>query len=380
MRLRLSGLTAAVAFGLGGLALGAVYLLSLHQIRNLTMRALVVTGQPVEVGGRVVVLPQLAETEIRTLESVIKEAILNQVALTTLGVLGVMFVLSIVVGWFVAGRALRPIERIAQVAEEIEATDLSRRIRLEGPEDELTRLARTFDAMLDRLEEAFRSQRRFLAQTSHDLRTPLAVLRTNLDVLLADPEASIEDWRSTAEVSVTAVDRMATMIDDLLAAARLGIGARPLIRLRLDHLAGKVADEMRARIESEGMTLAVRLEETWVNGDEGTLTRAVYNLIDNAVKFSPGGSDLTLGVGSSAEWCYVAVADRGPGLPAEVARGERQAGQGLGLAIVREIASAHRGRLEAVPRRGGGTVVSVWVPLKPGRIPDPPTLDGLALL
>lgn len=380
LRLRLSGFTAAVSFGIGGLALASVYVATLYRIRDLTMRTVILTQQPVEVNGQVVLLPKLAEAEIRTLESVIKEAILNQVALITLVVLAGMFILSVAVGWFVAGRALAPLDRIARVAEEIEATDLSRRIGLDGPDDELTRLARTFDAMLERLDRAFRSQRRFLAQTSHDLRTPLSVIRTNLDVLLSDPDTTVEDWRTAAQVAVGTVERMSVMIDDLLAAARLGIGSRPLVPVDLAEVAERVAEELRPRLEADGLTLSLDVRTVTVQGDADTLARAITNLLDNATKFSPPGSDLVVAVGSREDWGFVAVGDRGPGLAPEVVRGEAQAGQGLGLAIVREIASAHRGRVDATARRGGGTVVVIWVPVGTGRKGDPPSAEDLARL
>ncbi len=154
-----------------------------------------------------------------------KEA--NQRALDTLrelalGALFMLFVASIGVGWSVSGRVLRPIGRITDVARDIQATDLSRRINLEGPDDELKQLADTFDGMLGRIDDAFESQRQFIHEASHELRNPLAVIRTNIDVTLADPDASPEDLRHTAEVVQKSTDRMSRLVDDLLVYARKG--------------------------------------------------------------------------------------------------------------------------------------------------------------
>ena len=180
LRFRLTGMTMAVVFGIAGVALAVVYLVLLAQIRNLTERQII----GAQVGELFI---QLGEREYRTMESFLREAVLNQTAWAIVIILIGLFVAALVVGWFVAGRALEPVSRMTQVAQEIEATDLSRRIALEGPDDELTRMSRTFDSMLDRLDHAFTSQKEFLARTSHDLRTPLAIIRSNLDVTMSDP-------------------------------------------------------------------------------------------------------------------------------------------------------------------------------------------------
>ena len=125
--------------------------------------------------------------------------------------LGMLFVGSLGVGWFAAGIVLRPIERITRVAREIQATDLSRRINLRGPNDELRRLADTFDAMLARLDAAFESQRRFIQEASHELRNPLAVIRTNVEVAMADPDASKKSSRELGAVVGRTAERMSTL-------------------------------------------------------------------------------------------------------------------------------------------------------------------------
>ena len=188
LHFRLSGMTSAVVFGLAGLALGGIYLVTLRAIQSLTVTE-VVAGEPVLLGGRRIAVPFTA-VEMRSFESLLRESLLNHLAYWILLILVVLFLLSIGVGWIVANRSLKPLDKITLVARDIQATDLDRRINHVGPDDELTRMASTFDAMLDRLSGSFQSQQRFLAQTSHDLRTPLAVIRSNLDVTTSDPGAT----------------------------------------------------------------------------------------------------------------------------------------------------------------------------------------------
>jgi len=368
-------MTAAVAFGLGTLVMAATYLALLSQIRSSTVRALVITRQPVEVNGQTVLLPQLTAQELRTVESVLKEIILNQVALVGVFIVIGLFLISLLVGWFAAGRALKPLGRITQVAQEIEATDLSRRIGLDGPDDELTRVARTFDAMLDRLDGAFTAQRTMLAQTSHDLRTPLTIIRSNLDVALADPEATADDWRNTAVIVSRAAERMSTMVDDLLAVARLVAGNSQLVSVDLGEVVQEVDEEVRARALATNIAVHARTETAVVVGDRTALTRAFGNIVDNAVGATPSGGDIRLFNGQLDGWGYMAVADRGPGLDPKLVRGEGEVGAGMGLRIVREVASAHRGEVDVSRRPGGGSVVAIWIPVSDDPDARPAILD-----
>ena len=158
-------------------------------------------------------------------EREVNEQALDQLRTYAFGALGLLFIGSLGVGWFVAGLVLRPVGRITSVAREISGTDLSRRIELEGPDDELKQLADTFDDMLTRLDEAFENQRDFIHEASHELRNPLAVIRTNLDVVLSDPNAEAEELRLAGEVVGRSAERMTTLVDDLLVYARHGTRA-----------------------------------------------------------------------------------------------------------------------------------------------------------
>ena len=212
IRFRYTLLYSAVLFGLAAVVVAAIYLVLLMSLRT----------EPVSAGrgpfcryGECIRLVSLSE-----FERLVNTRTLARLRNYSFGALGVLFVASLGVGWVVAGRVLRPIGRITSVAREIQATDLSRRIELPGPEDELKQLADTFDAMLARLDAAFAAQRQFVADASHELRNPLAIIRTNVDVALADPRADPEDLRHTMVVVKRASDRMARLVDDLLALAR----------------------------------------------------------------------------------------------------------------------------------------------------------------
>lgn len=369
IRFRLSVQYSAVVFGLGGALLGVIYLAIQRQLKAQTMTRHILTGQVVLLDdGRRVIIPQLQELEVRAIESVFNELVLEEVARFTVIALVILFLLSLVVGWVMSGRVLKPVGEITDVAREIEASDLSRRIALQGPDDELTRLADTFDAMLERLDRAFTSQRRFLADTSHDLRTPLAVIRTNVELVADDPEAGISDWSRAGEVIRRNVVKMSEMIDGLLATARLQTGRAQAVTLDLaDLVSAKAAD-----FESIGTGITVETTTTsaLVNGVEVALDRALTNLMDNAGKVAPPGSTIRVGAGTVNGWAWMAVEDEGPG----IASGQPADQVGLGLSIVTQIAEEHQGVLASYPGpEGTGTTMVVWIPTDGARSPHPDT-------
>lgn len=370
-------MTTAVIFGLAGLALGGIYIAVLRTIQSITMTELV-PGEPVIVDGERIVIP-LTQREVRSIESLFKEAVLNQLALWVVVILLGLFLLSLVVSWVVASRSLRPLDEITMVAREIEATDLDRRIGLDGPDDELTRMAATFDAMLDRLAGSFESQKRFLAQTSHDLRTPLSVIRSNLEVVAEDPDATTEEWRETAEIVVRAADRMASMVDDLLAAARLELGGHSLEETDLDELIEGVARDLQASAGESGVELVTEAGGLGTaEVDAVRITRALDNLVDNALRVSPEGSTVRIAGRAEGSWRYIAVLDEGPGIdPVLASEGAPGAG-GMGLGIVRQIVAMHGGQFTAFPLPGGGSLACVALPVEAE--PDDGPLAGSRLL
>jgi signal transduction histidine kinase len=266
------------------------------------------------------------------------------------------------VAWWWSGRAVGPIDRVRRVAEEIEGTDLDRRIGLGRGPDEVVALAASFDAMLDRLEGAAATQRRLIEETSHELRTPLAVLATNADVLLARPDdqATTAELRQGIERSRTAVARMQATIDQLLVEARGR--ARTIARQPVDLVAvvRAVVDEAAALAEPRGVAVTLTALATLTCPiDEPTVRRAVLNLVDNAVRHAPEGTAVEVEVASGGagdgDRARVTVTDHGPGIPAD--RQERiferfwrdgratGGGAGLGLPIARQVAEAHGGTL-----------------------------------
>ena len=213
---------------------------------------------------------------------------------------------------------LAPIAHITSVAREIQARELSRRIELDGPDDELKRLADTFDSMLARLDLAFASQRRFVADASHELRTPLAIIKANLDLALTDAQATDESRATAAAVIKRAIDRMARLTDDLLALARLDAPASGREPVPL----GALLEDAREEFEAAAAARAVELETAVVpgrivQGDRDVLKRAVTNLLDNAVRVAPEGSTVRLSHGEVDGWAWLAVADDGPGIAPE---------------------------------------------------------------
>ncbi|MDX1468875.1 MAG: HAMP domain-containing protein, partial [Acidimicrobiia bacterium] len=291
IRFRLSVQYSAVVFGLGGALLGLVYWSTQRWLRSQTMTGYIMSNQSVVLrSGEVINVGVLEERQVRAIETIYNEMVLQEVAQFTVIALVALFLVSLFVGWVMSGRALKPIDDIASVATEIQASDLSRRIDLIGPDDELTRLARTFDDMLERLETAFQSQRDFLADTSHDLRTPLAVMQSNVELVSADPKATVEDWRRAGEIVKRNVEKMAVMIEGLLAAARLQIGRAEAVAVDLASLVEAKAAEFRPAATDVEVHLSTTTEAVTARGVEVSLDRALTNLVDNAIKVAPAHS------------------------------------------------------------------------------------------
>ena len=376
IRFRLSVQYSALVFGIGGGLLGLVYIAVQRKIDSQTMMAELWTGRRVVLeSGQVVILPHYEEIEVRAIESIYNEIVLNEVARFTLIAIGLLFLLSLIVGWIMSGRVLKPVGEITAVAREIQASDLSRRIALEGPDDELKRLADTFDEMLRRLDIAFASQRQFLADTSHDLRTPLTVIRSNVELVAADSDADVEDWRRAGAVIQRNAEKMSEMIQGLLATARLQTGRARAVEVDLgDLVVAKVADFTALAAESS-VSVESRQRSVTVSGVAVALDRALSNLVENAVRAAPQGSTVLVGDGRSDDWAWLLVEDAGPGLPED--SGDRV---GLGLSIVTQVAEAHGGSLASFPgSTGEGTTMVVWLPAvdSPGPVPaSAPFIDS----
>jgi signal transduction histidine kinase len=274
--------------------------------------------------------------------------------------------LAAALAWWWAGRAVRPIIRMRTVAEQIEATDLSRRIALSTGPDEITGLAASFDAMLDRLERSADEQRRLLEETSHELRTPIAVLTTNAEVLLAHPTPTLADYRSGLERSASAASRLQRTLDELLVDARARSRAIERHPVDLGALVADVIDELRPLAAAGSVELDYEPPAHAFGAvDAATVRRAVANLVDNAVRHAPARSAVNVTVGVDGPTAHIAVNDHGAGIA--VAERERifdrfwtrrDGGAGLGLPIARQVAEAHGGTLtvESPGPAGDGAV------------------------
>jgi signal transduction histidine kinase len=346
VRARLTGLYAALFLATGAVLLGVSYVL----VRDLFAGA----------------LPSEA----------VDAALASLRASYALALVGATLV-SVALGWLVAGRVLAPLSRVTAAARRVSEDRLGERIGLEGPHDELRELADTFDGMLDRLSAAFASQRRFVANASHELRTPLTVIRTEVEVALADEQASVGELRAMGEAVRVATIQCERLIEGLLTLARSesGLLAR---RDRVD--VGACALEAVGQVVGEARTLGVRVDvraaaagAALVAGDAALVGRLVANLVENGVRHNREGGWVRVSVDEEGGFAVVRVENTGEVISEAVAarllepfqRVTRRAdgGAGLGLSIVRTVASAHGGRVVLAPREDGGLVVTVALPL-----------------
>jgi signal transduction histidine kinase len=283
--------------------------------------------------------------------------------------LGVVLALAAILGWIVAGRVLRPLHRITAAARAASERNLSARVALRGPRDELHELAETFDEMLDRLENAFDGQRRFIANASHELRTPLAVMRATVDVVLEDPDSTPEDLREMAGDIRAAVDHAEHLIGALLILARNERGLTVHDEVDLATIAEDVLDTAYLN----DRRVHANLEPAVISGDPVLLERLVANLVDNAERYNTVSGDIWVTSRTVAAESRLTVENTGPLIGSADAErifepferlNDRASheGFGLGLTIVASIAGVHGGSAVASPRDDGGLSVTVTFP------------------
>ncbi|MEV0229552.1 HAMP domain-containing sensor histidine kinase [Nonomuraea sp. NPDC050786] len=285
-------------------------------------------------------------------------------------------ILSLIIGYFVADRALRPVAKMTATARKLsESTLAHQRIALEGPNDELKELADTFDAMLTRLNVAFDTQRRFVANASHELRTPLTINRTVLEIALSDPEAS-EDLKALGRTLLEVNARNEKLIEGLLLLARSERELAVRKPLDVQEVAQTAVEQVQPFAQEHGVTVTTDLVSAPTIGDPVLLERSVSNLLENAVKYNiPENGKVWIRTGMVDGALVVQVANTGQHVPAyevnslfepfrrlHADRVESAKGAGLGLSIVRAVVQAHGGDVTAVPRDGGGLVVTIRLP------------------
>jgi heavy metal sensor kinase len=284
--------------------------------------------------------------------------------------------IAAVASYFLAGRALRPLTRMAGTAEQIGPATLGRRIGYTGPPDEVGRTATAFDAMLDRMQAGFERERRFSADASHELRTPLAAIKSGIGVALSRPR-SAEEYEATLQSLDAQVDQLIRLSDDLLVLAR---GGRPRSAdsetIDLTSLLELVAEQFEPLALERGVGLRAHIrKDLTVTGFPDDLIRLFLNLLGNAVKFTPPGGRVTVGARKQHGSVHVSISDTGPGIAPEhlphvfepfyvidPSRGNGERGTGLGLAIAQEIAGAHGGAITVSSETGQGTTFEVTLP------------------
>ncbi|NNE96575.1 MAG: HAMP domain-containing histidine kinase [Acidimicrobiales bacterium] len=370
IRFRLSLAFAVVVFAVGAAAIAGVFLYENSTLVEPVIMAEkkivrdLATGELTEVS---VIFPE--ESQRVMAEKVELDAYrraLNSLRTSSFLALGILFLAAFGSGWFLSGWALKPVRSMTAVAQGITGSDLGRRIGMTGPRDEMRDMGDTFDSMLDRLEVAFDDQRRFVAEASHELRNPLAVARTNLELALQGGDD--EEIRTAAAIAYDAATRMSGMVDELLDQARESLPVNASETVDLGDLARSVVQDFRASARQRGLRLEVRADPVEVTGDRLALRRAAVNLVSNAIRLAPEHSTVTVSVAKAEDGrAQLAVEDVGPGLtPDQRTRvfdrfwqgeGQEGRGAGLGLAIVKRIAERHGGTAEVVPAGDGSRFV-----------------------
>ncbi|MEU3793084.1 sensor histidine kinase [Streptomyces fructofermentans] len=299
----------------------------------------------------------------------------NLLSRSLLALLG-LAVIAFAFGYAMAGRVLSPLGRITRTARAVAGSDLSRRIELDGPDDELKELADTFDDMLERLQRAFTAQQRFVGNASHELRTPLAINRTLLEVHLSDPAAPVE-LQQLGRTLLATNERSEQLVEGLLLLARSDNQIVERKPVDLAEVASQAVDQVRGEAEAKGVEVRGERAAAVVQGNGVLLERIALNLVQNAVRYNvaqDGWVEVTTEIRNAQ--AVLTVSNTGPVVPAyEVdnlfepfrrLRTERTGsdkGVGLGLSIARSVARAHGGHIVAEPREGGGLVMRVTLPV-----------------
>lgn len=328
---------------------------------------------PIVRSGRVVDIVQVGMSR-RGVQGLLDRYVHTLLVLIPLGV-----GLAALGGALIARAALRPVDRMTRTARRITAEDLSRRVERPGTGDEMARLAETLNGMLARLEESFAQTRRFAADASHELRTPLAALRGGIEVTLRT-ERSPEEYRRVLASSLEEVERLIRLAEDLLLLSRATAGPDgPRVPVDLEPLLLDVFDAGARLGRPAGVSVRMdTVSPATVLGDAVALTRALRNLVENAVKYTPSGGKVELGLTTEDGVAVLTVSDTGIGIAAsdtdrifepfvrlDAARARDTGGAGLGLAIARSIAVAHGGTLSVESRPGAGSRFVIRVPLAP---------------
>jgi heavy metal sensor kinase len=285
--------------------------------------------------------------------------------------------ISVMVGWFLARRSLKPFEEVTLTAERITHENLNTQILTERKEEEIQRLVQSFNAMVRRLDESFQQMRKFNADAAHELRTPLAILQGENEVALRSPGLP-EEIRSVLISNLEELDRLTRIVNDLLTLSEAEAGTMVLAKtpVELKPLLEDLVDQMRLLASDRDLEITVRcVPDLWIDADKLWIRRAIINLLHNAIKYSKDGSSIEISAGRENSGVKLSVRDYGIGimpqdLPhifdrlyrADPARSRDSGGAGLGLSLVRWIIEAHRGTIRVESEPDHGSLFEILLP------------------
>jgi signal transduction histidine kinase len=308
----------------------------------------------------------------------IQESVLRDIRSISLILAGVFALIGVIGAYWIAQQALQPVKQLSRMVKEIKADTLDQRLALDGPSDEVKELADAFDNTLERLEEAFEQQGRFVADAAHELRTPLATLRTNLEVIQEDPNATLTDYQEMSVTLMRTLERMEQLTEDLLLLAR---GEKELHNepINLEVLLTEVAQALKPLAQSDQITLELKIAgEVIILADNQILTRAVSNLIENGIHYNHPGGSVTTSAQVQGNGVVIQIEDTGIGITTEElphiferfyrverSRTRHQGGSGLGLAIAAHSIQLLGGRIQVESTPAKGSIFFVWLPLAP---------------
>ena len=314
---------------------------------------------------------------LRSLHS--QQEMLEEIRATFAWLIPLAIFLAAAGGYFLARKSLEPVAAMSAQASRIGAANLSDRLTVRDSDDELGQLAQSFNLLLDRLERSFEQQRRFMADASHELRTPAAILRGEAEVALSQPSRRAEEYRESLAILLQEARRLAQVVEDLFTLTRADAGQYAIAasNFYLEELVNDCVHSIRALALGKKVALAAEpMEECPILADEGLLRRMLLNLLDNAIKYTPEGGRVTVSCRRHGNEYALSVSDTGTGIPADLQariferffradkarlHSDQNGGAGLGLAIARWVAEAHNGRLELSQSDSRGSAFTVFL-------------------
>ena len=312
-----------------------------------------------------------------------QEEMLEGVQETFAWVIPIAVVLASAGGYVLARKSLAPVVAMSTQAERIGAANLHERLPVHNPRDELGQLAASFNQLLGRVDESFERQKRFVADASHELRTPVAILRGESEVALSRAERSAAEYRESLRLLHSEAQRLSHIVDDLFTLTRADAGQYPLEPrdFYLDELVADCVHATRTLAQAKRITLSCDItEELPMHADEGLLRRMILNLLDNAIKYTPPGGSIWVSSNRGGGQCALSIKDTGPGISGDLqpkiferffradkarSHSDTDGGAGLGLSIARWIAEAHGGRLVLAHSDSSGSTFTAFLPVAP---------------